>query len=408
VIRRTLGAAFILFGVQGNAFAQNSSVLKSVSKYLPSLTEIGFVTGAINCYVQTATLVRAVNKEIALAKSMSKRLDDLKSETDQMLGRFGSLAQIDPYNMDSWAAWLDRAQGLVNEETSDFLDILFNSVLKTLDERMTVGFYANIKKGLSYDASQGQVRDVLRAYYMDREYEGNRDKIRTVTLNSRKVILLFNRNELADVQAMLKQDLPPAEKKALQMRASMLEAQITQIEQDMLDPALGGTSTDRQIAFLLDIAQNIGQELGKAGDKMERHKKDLEGLNKEWELAAKDRLPKVKNRSVQSQPINAARPIYDPIKPDKVPAPINDVDKPEKQNTSETSAATSISDLLHLQNKISFKELEISESLLEMDLVIAQGRAVMLSMEAARQESGRNQRQNVIFGMGNLSRALYH
>jgi hypothetical protein len=65
------------------ASAQNSKLLKKATKYLPSLTEIGFVTGAINCYVQTATLVRAVNKEIALAKSMSSRLDDLKSETEQ-------------------------------------------------------------------------------------------------------------------------------------------------------------------------------------------------------------------------------------------------------------------------------------------------------------------------------------
>ena len=35
----------------GIAQAQSSSMLKSVSKYLPSLTEIGFVTGAINTYI---------------------------------------------------------------------------------------------------------------------------------------------------------------------------------------------------------------------------------------------------------------------------------------------------------------------------------------------------------------------
>ena len=38
-------------------FAQNSSALKSAAKYMPSLSEVGFVTGAINTYMQTATLV---------------------------------------------------------------------------------------------------------------------------------------------------------------------------------------------------------------------------------------------------------------------------------------------------------------------------------------------------------------
>jgi hypothetical protein len=97
--------ACLLLG-DGMAWGQNSSMLNGVSKYLPSLIEIGFVTGGINSYIQTAILVRAVNKEIASAKSISKRLDDLKYETNQMVWEFGPLSQIEPYNMDSWAAWL--------------------------------------------------------------------------------------------------------------------------------------------------------------------------------------------------------------------------------------------------------------------------------------------------------------
>lgn len=388
------------------AQAQSSSMLKSVSKYLPSLTEIGFVTGAINTYIQTATLVRAVNKEIALAKSMSKRLDDLKNETEQMLGRFESLSQIDPYNMDSWAAWLDRAQGIATEETSDFIDVLFNSVLKTIDDRMTVGFYANIRKGLSYDASQGQVSDVLRAYYMNREYENNRDKIRTAAINTRKVMLLMDRKELADLRSALKADIPAGLRKVMELRASMLESQINSLENQILDPAVGGTAEDRQIAFLNDIAQNLGEDIASTGLKIERHQKDLAALNMEWELAAKDKLPKGKNRTVRSTATGFKRPIYDPTNPDKVPSPVNDVDKPAKQNTSETSAATSLSDLLHIQNKIEFKKLEMTETLLGMDLSIAQARAAILSILAYQQEDGRNQRLNVIFETGNLDHNL--
>lgn len=404
--RKAIAVILIFLGSQGLSWGQNSSVLKSVSKYLPSLTEIGFVTGSINCYVQTATLVRAVNKEIALAKSMSKRLDDLKTQTEQMLGQFGSLSNIDPYNMDSWASWLDRAQGLASEETSDFLDILFNSVLKTLDDRMTVGFYSNVKKGLSYDASQGQIGDVLRAYYMDREYEGNRDKIRAAAVNTRKVVLLFNQRELASVREALKANLDPPLKSILSMRAKMLETQIARLEGEIMDPAVGGSSADRQIAFLIDMAQNLGQEIGTAGEKIERHQKDLIALNKEWELASKDKLPKGKNRTVQSKPLTIQRDMYDPMNPDKVPSPVNDVDKPTKQNTSETSSATSLSDLLHLQNKIEFKKLEMMETLLDMELNVAQGRASLLAIQAYQSEDSKNQRTNVVFETENLGNVL--
>ena len=405
-MKTTKGVFFALLLGPGLAQAQSSSMLKSVSKYLPSLTEISFVVGAINTYVQTATLVRAFNKEIALAKSMSKRLDDLKNETEQMLGRFGSLTQSDPYNMDSWAAWLDRAQGLATEETSDFIDVLFNSVLKTIDDRMTVGFYSNIRKGLSYDASQGQVGDVLRAYYMNREYESNRNKIRTAAINTRKVMLLMVQKELADIRLALQSDMTLALKKILQFRASMLESQISSLENQILDPAVGGTAEDRQIAFLTDLAQNLGEEISSTGMKLDQHQKDLAALNTEWELAAKDKLPKSKNRTVRSTSKDFQRPIYDPTDPDKVPSPVNDVDKPGKQNTSESSANTSLSDLLHLQNKIEFKKLEMAETLLNMDLCIAQGRAAALAILAYQQEYWRNQRSNVLFEAGNLVRTI--
>jgi hypothetical protein len=401
-MKRVAYALLVCLVCSSSAWGQNSSMLKSVSKYLPSLTEIGFVTGAINTYIQTATLVRAVNKEIALAKSMSKRLDDLKSETEQMVGAFGSLSHIDPYNMDSWAAWLDRAQGLASEETSDFIDILFNSVLKTLDDRMTVGFYAEIKKGLSYDVSQGQVGQVLRAYYMNRAYEDNRDKIRTASINSRKLVLLLARKELADVQGAMKADIPQAMRRILELRAGMLEKQIAQAEAQILDPAVGGTAVDRQISFLMDVAANLSQDISNTGESLERHQKDLADLNREWELAAKDKLPKSKNRSARPAAFPISRSLYDARDPDKVPSPSNDVDKPGKQNTSETALQTSLSDLLHLQNKIELKKMEMGEDALHMDLQITQAKALLLAVNAYLLENARNRRMEVSFESENL------
>ena len=396
----------ILMGGLTAPQAQNSSVLKSVSKYLPSLTEIGFVTGAINTYLQTATLVRSVNKEIQLAKSMSNRLDDLKSQTEQMVGQFGSLSEINPYDMDSWAAWLNRAEGLVSEETNDFTDILFNSVLKTLDDRMTVGFYSQVKKGLSYDVSQGQIATVLRAYYVGREYDANRDKIKTASINAKRLTMFFRQAKLMQVQAALSKTSDAETRAVYSKQIETIEAEIRDLDEEIRDPAIGGTSTDRQIAFLMDMAQNLAQEVTGSGEQLEKHQADLIGLNREWELASKDKLPKTKNRSVKSTPSPITRDLYDATNADKVPVPSNDVDRPSKQNTSETSSPTNLPDLQNLQNKIELKRLEIAEAALNGELQLAQCRAALLAVDAYRAEEMRNRRSTVTFDAENLEHVM--
>lgn len=384
------------------ASAQNSSLLKQATNYLPSLSEIGFVTGAINCYVQTATLVRAVNKEIALAKSMSRRLDDLKGETEQLLGRFGSLSEINPYDMDSWASWLDRADGLVTEETNDFVDILFNSVIKTLDDRMTVGFYSEVQRGLSYDASQGRIGDVLRAYYLNRTYEDSREKIRIVALNSRRIGLLVKQSQWAMVQLRLSKTTDPDTRLGLEKLAKTYEADIHKLEEEIRDPAVGGTALDRQIAFLMDMAQSLGEDIASSSRQLDQHQQDLLALNSEWTLAAKDRLPKTKNRTVRNQAAPMPRDLYHPSDADKVPTPSNDVDRPAKQNTSESATPTTLSDLLQLQNKIEFKKLEMMENALNMELQLAQCHSILLAINAYRAEDQRNRRTDVTFEAENL------
>jgi hypothetical protein len=397
-----LRVALILFLSVAAASAQNSGVLKKASKYMPSLTEIGFITGAINTYVQTATLVRAVNREIALAKSMSRRLDDLQGETEQMLGKFGTLSSINPYDMDSWAAWLDRADGLATEETSDFVDVLFNSVLKTLDDRMTVGFYSEIQRGLSYDVSQGRVGEVLRAYYLNREYQEGRDKIRTVALNARRLDLLARQAERTEVHRQLRDARDPDTRTMLGRSAAQLESDIRRLEGEIQDPAVEGTSSDRQIALLMDMAQALGGEIPAISKQLDAHQQDLAALNTEWQLAAKDRLPKSKNRTLLASPVAMDRVLYHPTDADRVPAPANDVEKPSKQNTSETAVPTSLSDLLQLQNKVEFKKLEMAENALTMDLQIAQGKAVLLAVMARTADNRRSNRTNVIFDAENL------
>jgi hypothetical protein len=237
---------------------------------------------------------------------------------------------------------------------------------------------------------------------MNRAYEDNRDKVRTASINSRKLMLLLARKELADVQGSMKENIPPAIRKLLEARAAMLEKQIAQAETAILDPAVGGTAVDRQIAFLMDVAANLAQDISNTGERLERHQKDFADLNREWELAAKDKLPKSKNRSARPAAFPISRTLYDARDPDKVPSPSNDVDKPGKQNTSETALQTSLSDLLYLQNKVELKKMEMSEDAFHMDLQITQAKALLLAVSAYELENARNRRMEVSFEGGNL------
>ena len=397
----------LFFASPGLLFAQNSSVLKKASKFMPSLSEVGFVTGAINCYVQTASLVRAVNKEISLAKSMAGRLDQLKAQTEDMYGDFKSLSEISPYNMDTWASWLDRAEGLVSDETNDFVDILFHSVLRTLDDRMSTGFYSEVKRGLSYDAQEGNVKEVLRAYYLGRDYENNLEKVRGIALNNMRVRYMTNEYQLSSIRARLASPLsPPEEHAELREREKALVKENEALAAQLQNPAVGGTTLDQQIAYLMDMAQSLGAEFAHLATQLEAHQKDLIRLNEEWVMASKNKLPKDKNTAVRNTPSGITRNTYDPQDADRAPAPVNDPDKPTKSNVSHTGSPTSMADLLQLQNKIEFKKLEMSQTALQMELFVANARAALLGVEAYQEESLRNNRTNNTFGSENLAHAL--
>jgi hypothetical protein len=386
------------------AHAQNSSLLKSASKYMPTLSEVGFVTGAINCYVQTASLVRAVNKEIAYAKSMAGRLDQLKDKTEEMYDDFKALGNVNPYNMDSWASWLDRADGLVSEETDDFVDILFHSVLTTLDTRMITGFYDQVQKGLSYDTRQGDIAGVLRSYYMGRDYENNMEKVHAIAVNAIRVSMMIKQVQLLQIQQKL--SLPGPVNPALVAKEKALKADIAKLEGEIANPSVGGSTEDRQISFLMEQAQGLGSEFSILSEQLSAHQKDLRALNDEWVMAAKNKLPKDKSTSVQNTATPITRGVYDPNDADKAPVPTMDADKPSKSNVSHTGSPTSLADLAQLQNKIEFKRLEMAEAALQMELMTANARASLLAIDASQKEAQRNARTNTTFGSENLAHAM--
>lgn len=396
----------LLVALAGSAFGQQSGALKKFGNYLPSLTEIGFITGSINCYLQAAALVRTVNREIALAKSLGERMDALEQQAKDMYGQFKDLQTINPYDMDSWANWLQRADNLNGYEMGQFTFILGNQILKTIDQKMTVDFYDDIQQARSYQVKDGNFKEVLNRYFMRSHYVNYQERVRQVAVNNARVAIIAIQHQLMAMAQALHQERDPARAERIRAGMAPLEARIRQLEGELRSPTVDLTSTDRQIAFVSDVAQGLAHDFDMLQGMLTTHQKNLVGLNKAWRETAEGRLAKEKRTDGVLSPIQVSRSAYDPTDADKAPAPTTNPDKPTEANVSHSGSPTNMGDILFLQNKIDFERLALAQTALLMDLLAANAKATMLAAESGKRIARMNARSQATFGAENLSHAL--
>ncbi|HLP40340.1 MAG TPA: hypothetical protein VK465_02430 [Fibrobacteria bacterium] len=390
----------------GSAFGQQSGALKKLGNYLPSLTEIGFITGSINTYLQAAALVRTVNREIALAKSLGDRMDALEQQAKDMYGQFQDLRNINPYDMDSWANWLQRADNLNGYEMGQFTFILGNQILRTIDQKMTVDFYGNIQQALSYEVKDGNFKAVLNRYFMRSHYVNYEERVRQVAVNNARVAIVANQHQLMALTQALAQERDPARARGIRTAMALLELRLHVLEGELRSPTVDLSSTDRQIAFVSDVAQGLAHDFEMLQGMLATHQKNLVGLNKAWRETAEGRLAKEKRTDGVLSPIQVSRPVYDPSDADKAPAPTMNPDKPTEANVSHGGSPTNMGDILFLQNKIDFERLAMAQTALLMDLLAANAKATMLAAESGKRIARMNTRSQATFGAENLSHAL--
>ncbi len=393
----------IVSGVQ----AQQSAALKKFTNYLPSLTEIGFITGSVNCYLQAATLVRTVNHEIALAKTLGDRMDALQKQAKDMYGAFQDLAEINPYDMDSWANWLMRADNLNGYEMGQFTYILSNQILTTVDQKMTQNFYHDIQRARSYEVKDGNFKDVIERYYMRTHYVNYDERTRQAAINNVRVLYTSHLTMLQSLRSALDLEADPVKAKALRKMIAFIEPQLTHLEKEMREPAaIQLTSTDKQIQFVADVAQGLSHDFEMIQTMLYTHQQNLIKLNSAWRETAEGRIPKDKRTTGTLSAITPSRDLYDPTDADKVPIPDNNSEKPTQTNVSHTGSPTNMGDILFLQNKIDFERLAIAQTGLLMDLMTSNAKATFLAVEAGKNISATNVRSSATFGAENFAQSI--
>jgi hypothetical protein len=388
------------------AVTPKSAGLKKLANYLPSLTEVGYVTGAINCYLQAAALVRTVNREIALAKSLNDRLDALQNQASDMYSQFEDLKNINPYDMDSWAGWLQRADNLAGYEMSQFTFILGDQILTTIDDKMTRGFAREIQRARSYEVRDGNFQDVLNRYFMRTTYVDYRRTAAQGNVNHIRMSLTAVNQQLRAMRQMAPVLTGPLQDQVLDM-IKQLEVLAEAYEAQLRVPhVFDETAIDRQIAFVSDMAQSLAHDFDMLQEMLAKHMDNIKGLNVAWRETLEGRLAKDKRADDLTAPLRASRPEYDDADADKAPFPVNDPDKPTSANVSHTGSPTSMADILFLQNKIDFERLAIARTALLMDLLATNAKSTFVASESGKRISAMNARSSTTFGAENVSQFI--
>jgi DNA-binding transcriptional MerR regulator len=390
----------ILF-IAVNSHAQKSAALNKFANYLPSLTEVGYITGAVNCYLQAASLVRTVNREIALAKTLNERLGALQQQAKDMYGQFQDLSQINPYDMDSWANWLNRADQLSGYEMGQFTFILGNQILRTIDQKLSVDFVHEIERARTYEVKDNNFKEVISRYFMRTSYVDYQDKIQQAASNNDKVAYLSAQQQALSLRGFLKVNQDPNLRRILQEQLVSVEEKIRILEERLRTKTFDISSADKQIAFITDMAQSLAHDMDMLQGMLETHQKNLVGLNKAWRETIEGRLAKDKRVDGVLAASALTRPIYDSKDADRVSPPDNNPDKPTSANVSHTASPTNMGDILFLQNKIDFERLAMAQTSLLMELLAANGKATFIAAESGKRVTQMNARSAVTFGAEN-------
>ena len=123
-MRKNIISVYLILCLFSDTFGAQSRILgalqKTVGKFFPSITEIGFVSNAINIYFQCGQLIRCTARIIESFKMVKASFTALKSQAESTYDKLNDLT-IDPYDMDTWA---QTTNSILNINRYDRADLI--------------------------------------------------------------------------------------------------------------------------------------------------------------------------------------------------------------------------------------------------------------------------------------------
>ncbi len=376
-----------------STFAADSKILSKAGKYLPNLTEVGYITNIVNLWYQLGQFVRSTNRIVQNIENAKQQWEYTGELLDKLYTDVTALKNIDIYDMDSWSQTLDAANNLVLYNVRDLRNSFNMTEFYTVDA--TENYIKDLSDAASYDIRNKANRQTVNKYFLSDEYQSNLQIFRLTQSGYHRNTLQILRARLQEEKAANALLTDPAQIVMSNNRIKGLNSSITQLEGIILD-APGVNKLDS----VLEISsQMISSNLTEIQYSIQR----IKALEKAAALL-RESFARIKTGEIDVQAKNDLKNVtsvaFDVSKfsakdADNVPVPA----APENITAKNTrKKEVSDQDIAALQNEIEFIIL-VQESLYrDINIMKANTMSFIVALESFKQDK---KEQNAFFAAHN-------
>lgn len=365
------------------SLAGESKLLAKLGAVLPTFTEVGFLTNVVNVYKQVSSFVRATNKVFRSVQDAKQEWDYIRGQIDDMFARVENLAEIDPYDMDTWASTINQAQMIIHNDVRDIVHSFNMLEFYTLDAGLD--YMQRLEEIKDYDVRNQQNRRVVNDYYLTRQYIEELERFRSALSSYQGNTVTVLRAEYSALAQELGAEENPAKRAELIGRMSSLEKEIKGLEDAIASSYACRTKLDSLLDMAADVMAVNLTEIQSATQRVMRTEESLANL-----MEAYHKLENGQVHTLRKEDYEAAMNVlvdmsdYDATDPDKVPPP----ETPEEVEPGTTRKKTvSTQDIVNLQNAINFLMLKQETLYRDIEIMKCNSMAFVLALEAYKQNA---------------------
>ena len=186
-------------------FTTNASqVLSTIQQFLPKPTEIGFLTGIVNCYIQVSQFVRTTNTIVNNIKEAKNTWEAMTTKIENLYESVKSLKNIDPYDMNTWINATNQAQFILADGMTE-TKRLFNATEYFLVDA-NLNALNSFKTEEMYREFQSRTGANIRDLYSSQQY-----KSAIIMFSDAKNKTLMNRLRQIDAEIAIIREDPESE-----------------------------------------------------------------------------------------------------------------------------------------------------------------------------------------------------
>jgi len=363
------------------SFGAESKILSKAAKYLPNLTEIGYVTNIVNLWYQMGQFVRSTNHIVQSIENAKEQWEYTGELLDKLYTDVTALKNLDIYDMDSWAQTLDAGNNLILYNVRDLRNSFNMTEFYSVDA--TANYIKELSDAASYDIRNKANRETVNKYFLSNEYQSNLEIFRLTQAGYQRNTLQLLRSRLQEERAQNALMTDPAEIAMSNQRIVNLNSQIEKLESVILE----APGTNKLDSVLEISSQMIASNLTEIQYSIQRIKalEKAAGLLRESFTRIKsgelDVQLKQDLKNVSSVAFDVSK--FSATDADKVPVP-----KAPENLTAKASRTKEVSDqdVAALQNQIEFILL-VQESLYrDINIMKTNTMSFIVALEAFKQD----------------------